>query len=120
MALEPLNCGLSHLDTLQTLADDLQILYKHLPMTLYKHLPMTLYKHLPMTLYKHLPMTFLSCNFISHTICVSYFQQNKLFIHSARSGDSIARFKDRIETVYLDPCGEFLTQVLIHYMGQPK
>ena len=25
-----------------------------------------------------------------------------------------------IETVYLDPCGEFLTQVLIHYMGQPK
>ena len=41
-------------------------------------------------------------------------------MHSARSGDSIARFKDRIETVYLDPCGEFLTQVLIHYMGQPK
>ena len=38
----------------------------------------------------------------------------------ARSGDSIARFKDRIETVYLDPYGEFLTQVLIHYMGQPK
>ena len=37
-------------------------------------------------------------------------------MHSARSGDSIARFKDRIETVYLDPCGEFLTQVLIHYM----
>ena len=112
MALEPLNCGLSHLDTLQTLADDtLQTLADDLQI---------LYKHLPMTLYKHLPMTFLSCNFISHTICVSYFQQNKLFMHSARSGDSIARFKDGIETVYLDPCGEFLTQVLIHYMGQPK
>ena len=41
------------------------------------------------------------------------------FMHSARSGDSIAQFKDRIETVYLDLCGEFLTQVLIHYMGQP-
>ena len=38
-------------------------------------------------------------------------------MHSARSGDSIARSKGRIETVYLDPCGEFLTQVLIHYMG---
>ena len=47
-----------------------------------------------------------------NAICVLYFQQNKLFMHSARSGDSIARFKDRIETVYLDPCGEFLTQVL--------
>ena len=70
-------------------------------------------------------MTFLSCNFVSHfermnAICVLHFQQNKLFMRSARSGDSIARFKDRIETVYLDPCGEFLTQVLIHYMGQPK
>ena len=53
-------------------------------------------------------------------VCLLYFQQNKLFMHGARSGDSIARFKDRIETVYLDPCGEFLTQVLIHYMGQPK
>ena len=67
-------------------------------------------------------MTFLSCNFISYfecmnAICVLHFQQNKLFMHSARSGDSIARFKDRIETVYLDPCGEFLTQVLIHYIG---
>ena len=49
-----------------------------------------------------------------------HFQQNKLFIHSARSGDSIARFKDRIETVYLDQCGESFIQVLIHYMGQPK
>ena len=49
-----------------------------------------------------------------------HFQQNKLFMHSTRSGDSIARFKDRIETVYLDPCGEYLTQVLFHYMGQPK
>ena len=41
-------------------------------------------------------------------------------MHSARSGDSIVRFKDRIETVYLDPFGELLTQVLIDYMGQPK
>ena len=41
-------------------------------------------------------------------------------MHSARSGDSIARFKDRIETAYFDPCGEFLTQVLIHYMGNPS
>ena len=44
-------------------------------------------------------------------------------MQSARSADSIARFKDRIETVYqnyFDPCGEFLTQVLTHYMGQPK
>ena len=66
MALEPLNCGLSHLDTLQTLADDLPFF-----------------------------------NFISHAICVLYFQQNELFMHSgcARSGDSIA---------------------LIHHMGQPK
>ena len=55
-----------------------------------------------------------------NAVCVLYFQQNKLFMHGARSGDSIARFKDCIETVYLDPCGEFLTQVLIHYMGQPK
>ena len=67
----------------------------------------------------------LSCNFISqfecmNAMCVLNFQQNKLFMHSARSGDSIAWFKDRIETVYLDPCGEFLTQVLIHYMGQLK
>ena len=52
-------------------------------------------------------------------LCVA-FPANKLFTHSARSGDSIARFKDRIETVYLDLCGEFLTQVLIHCMGQPK
>ena len=55
-----------------------------------------------------------------NAICVLHFQQNKLFMHSARSGDSIARFKDGIETVYLDPSGEFLTQVLIHHMGQPK
>ena len=41
-------------------------------------------------------------------------------MHSARSGDSIARFKDRIETVYLDPCGEFLTQVLIHSWVNPS
>ena len=41
-------------------------------------------------------------------------------MHSARSGDSIARFKDRIETVYLDPYGEFLTKVLIHYMVNPS
>ena len=72
-----------------------------------------------------LMMTFLSCNFISHfeymnAVCVLHFQQNKLFMHSARSGDSTAQFKDGIETVYPDPCGEFLTQVLIHYMGQPK
>ena len=72
-------------------------------------------------------MTFLSYNFISHFECMNaifvlHFQQNKLLMHSVRSGDSIARFnfKDRIETVYLDPCGEFLTQVLIHYMDQPK
>ena len=52
--------------------------------------------------------------------CVLYFQQNKLFMQVQGRGDSIARFKDRIKTVYLDPCGEFLTQVLIHYMGQPK
>ena len=25
-----------------------------------------------------------------------------------------------IETVYLDPNDEFLTQAVIHYMGQPK
>ena len=49
-------------------------------------------------------------------LCVA-FPANKSFMHSARSGDSIARFKDRIETVYLDPCGEFLTQVLTDYMG---
>ena len=55
-----------------------------------------------------------------NVICVLHFQQNKLLMHSARSGDSIARFKDRIETVHLDRCGEFFTQVLIHYMGQPK
>ena len=94
MALEPLNCGLSHLDTLQTLADDtLQTLADDLPFLQF----------------------YQPCY-----VCVSYFQQNKLFMHSARSGDSIAQFKDRIETVYLDPSGEFLTQVLIHYMGQPK
>ena len=55
----------------------------------------------------HLLMTFLSCNFISHfeymnAICVLDFQQNKLFMHIARSGDSIARFKDRIETQFLN------------------
>ena len=70
-------------------------------------------------------MTFLSCDFISHfecmnAICALHFQQNKLFMYSERSGDSIALFRDRIETVYLDACGEFLAQVLIHYMGQPK
>ena len=70
-------------------------------------------------------MTFLSCNFISHfecmnAICVLHFEQNKLFMHNARSGDSIARFKDRIETIYLDLCGEFFTHVLIHNMGQPN
>ena len=31
MALEPLNCGLSHLDTLQTLADDLPYLQFYQP-----------------------------------------------------------------------------------------
>ena len=41
-------------------------------------------------------------------------------MHSARLGDSIARLKDRVETVYLDPCGEILTQVLIHYMVNPS
>ena len=41
-------------------------------------------------------------------------------MHSARSGDSTIRFKARIETVYLDPCGELFTQVVIDYMGQPK
>ena len=41
-----------------------------------------------------------------------HFQQNKLFMHSARSGDSTTRFKARIETVYLDLCFEFLTQVV--------
>ena len=40
-----------------------------------------------------------------YNICVLHFQQNKLFVHSVRSADSIARFKDRIETVYLDSCG---------------
>ena len=64
-----------------------------------------------------------------NAICVLHFQQNKLFMHSGRSGDSIAQFKDRIETVYLDPSGEFFdpstdslhgsTQVVnIHYLGQ--
>ena len=58
------------------------------------------------TLHDDLPVL----QFISHfecmnAICVLHFQQNKLFVHSARSGDSIARFKDRIETVYLDRCG---------------
>ena len=41
-------------------------------------------------------------------------------MHNARSGDSTIRFKARIETVYLDPCGELFTQVVIDYMGQPK
>ena len=41
-------------------------------------------------------------------------------MHSARLEDSTARFNARIETVYLDPCGEFFTQVVIHYKDQPK
>ena len=72
--------------------------------------------------YSRLQMTLLPYNFISHSecmnaICVLHFQQDKQFM---RSGDSSTRFKTHLETVYLDPNDEFLTQVVIHYMGQPK
>ena len=40
-------------------------------------------------------------------------------MHCAMSGDSSTRFKTHIETVYLDTYDEFLTQVVIHHIGQP-
>ena len=81
----------------------------------------------PWVLYKHLPMTFLSCNFISHlecmnAICVLHFQQNKLFMHSARSGGFHCAVLSWPMWWIFDPSIDSLygsTQVVnIHYLGQ--
>ena len=53
-------------------------------------------------------------------MCVAFLAKYKVIIYCARSGDSSTRFKAHIETVYLDPNDEFLTQAVIHYIGQPK
>ena len=53
-------------------------------------------------------------------MCVAFLAKYKVIHVLCEVGDSSTRFKAHIETVYLDPNDEFLTQAVIHYMGQPK